>query len=207
MKAFLASMWIAVTWTANGLAAPPESDESARRFLDMVNRPVVIEPQPSARANVLENRAYRHDVPSALADVYLPRKTSGAVPIMILVHGGVGADLPLRPKDWGLYRSWGRLLASSGFVAIAFNHRLGFPEPMIEEAATDLDSLTAFVRASARKWGGDPDRISIATFSAGGVGQRAGHRAQSPGRAARVLQQGTDGAHAIGAQAGPRVPE
>ena len=42
--------------------------------------------------------------------------------------------------------SWGRALAASGMTAITFNHRLGFPEPAIVEAHSDLDSLGAFVR-------------------------------------------------------------
>jgi len=130
---------------------------------------VAIEPASAAQVKVVENRSYRRDLSQALADVYVPRRPGAAVPIVILVHGGVGADFPVRPKDWGTYRSWGRLLAGSGFAAITFNHRLGFPQPMIEEAAADLDSLTAFARLSAREWGADPERIAIATWSAGGM--------------------------------------
>jgi acetyl esterase/lipase len=99
----------------------------------------------------------------------MPAKAARPAPIVILVHGGMGPEFPVRPKDWGLYESWGRLLAGEGFVAVPFNHRLGFPEPTIEEAASDLDSLIAFVRAGAKTWNADPQRVAIATYSAGGM--------------------------------------
>jgi acetyl esterase/lipase len=162
--------WLtALSLSASVLAATPELDEATRRFLEIVNRPVAIESESTAPVKVIENRSYRRDVAGALADVHLPGTAAARAPLVILVHGGVGADFPVRPKDWGLYRSWGRVLARSGFVAVTFNHRLGFPAPMIEEAASDLDSLTRFVRAHAREWNADPDRIAIAVYSAGGM--------------------------------------
>ncbi len=157
----LAFLAIACPLASAETTALPQ-DEGTRQFLEMVNRPVVLQPGEAKRVQVRENLTYRADVPGARADVYLPTGSSRRpAPIVVLVHGGMGPEFPVRPKDWGLYRSWGRLLASEGFVTVAFNHRLGFPAPMIEEAAGDLDSLTAFVRRSAGEWRADPERIAI----------------------------------------------
>ena len=148
--------------------APDTTGNAA--FLAQVDRPVVLQVPGTARVHVRENLAYRTIEGGTLrADVYLARGVRGPAPIVILVHGGVGPEFPLRPKDWGLHRSWGRLLAASGMTAVTFNHRLGFPEPAIEEAHSDLDSLAAFVRRHAAEWGADPGRLALATFSAGGM--------------------------------------
>jgi acetyl esterase/lipase len=53
-------------------------------------------------------------------------------------------------------------------VTVAFNHRLGYPEPFMLEAAADVERLLAFVRSHAADFGGDPDRLCLAAFSAGG---------------------------------------
>jgi len=116
---------------------------------------------------VLANRPYGAGDKSHRLDAYLPERP-GAFPVVLLVHGGVGADVPLRPKDWGIYRSWGRLLAASGYVTIAFNHRLGFPEPMMAEADQDLSAMLETVRSQARALRGDPQRIALVAFGAGG---------------------------------------
>jgi acetyl esterase/lipase len=139
-------------------------------FLAMVNRPVALEVQGAERVQVRENLPYRSVAGGALrADVYLAARGGGPAPVVILVHGGVGPEFPVRPKDWGFYTSWGRLLAASGLTAVTFNHRLGYPEPAIDEALSDVDSLAAFVRRQAAGWGADPGRIAIVTYSAGGM--------------------------------------
>jgi acetyl esterase/lipase len=67
-----------------------------------------------------------------------------------------------------VYRSWGRLLAASGFVAIAFNHRLGFPAPHMDDAAADLSAMLGTLRREARTLHADPERLALVAFSAGG---------------------------------------
>jgi acetyl esterase/lipase len=152
---------------AHGQESRPDTTGLAG-FLAMVNRPIVLTAPGADRVRVRENLTYRTVAGRPqLADVYVPR--AGKAPIVVLVHGGVGPELPLRPKDWGFYRTWGRLLAASGMVAVTFNHRLGFPAPELEAAGEDVDSLFAFVRGRAKEWGGDPDRIALMSFSAGGM--------------------------------------
>ena len=101
-------------------------------------------------------------------DAYLPLDAKGPAAVVLLVHGGVGDDVPYRPKDWGIYRSWGRLLAASGFVAIAFNHRLGFPHSRLDAANEDVSAMLETVRQQAKALQADPQRVAAVAFSAGG---------------------------------------
>jgi acetyl esterase/lipase len=142
----------------------PSTDD----FMERVNRPVALTVPGTDRVQVLTDRPYGPGDKAHRFDAYLPERRAGSAPVVLLVHGGVGADVPVRPKDWGIYRSWGRLLAASGYVAIAFNHRLGFPEPMLAEADQDLTAMLETVRAQARALGADPSRIALVAFSAGG---------------------------------------
>ncbi len=83
-----------------------------------------------------------------------------------MIHGGSKPEY--RAKDWGVFKSWGRLLAASGMVGVAFTHRLGYPEPFLEEATADLAHALSYVRTNAEAWQADADRIGLMAFSAGG---------------------------------------
>jgi len=146
----------------------PADRPPADEFMQRVNRPVALAVPGMDRVQVLANRPYGPGDKAHLFDAYLPERRAAPAPVVLLVHGGVGAEVPFRPKDWGIYRSWGRLLAASGYVAIAFNHRLGFPDPMLQEADQDLTAMLETVRAQARTLGADPARIALVAFSAGG---------------------------------------
>jgi acetyl esterase/lipase len=105
-----------------------------------------------------------------LADVYLPPGLAPGArrPAVLLLHGGVPDELPYRPKDWGVYRSWGRLLGAAGLVGVAFNQRVATPDPRLPLAAQDLDAMLAWLRQHAEALHVDPDRVCLAAFSAGG---------------------------------------
>ncbi|RPH72159.1 MAG: alpha/beta hydrolase [Myxococcaceae bacterium] len=137
-------------------------------FRERVNRPVALTVPGTHRVQILSDRPYGPGDKAHRFDAYLPERRDRRAAVVVLVHGGVSADVPFRPKDWGLYRSWGRLLAASGFVAIAFNHRLSFPDPMLAEADQDLTAMLQTVRAQSRTLGADPSRIALVAFSGGG---------------------------------------
>ena len=108
--------------------------------------------------------------PHALAlDVYRPPTLAGSarVPALIFVHGGLTLQQPKTAKDWGIYQSWGRAAAASGFVGVTFNHRLTTNDNVVE-GSDDLKALVATVRANAATWNIDPDRLCLAFYSAGG---------------------------------------
>jgi acetyl esterase/lipase len=141
----------------------PSDDE----FLARINRPVALTVPGMNRVQVLADRPYGPGDKLHRFDAYLPARRA-ASPVVLLVHGGVSADVPLRPKDWGAFRSWARLLAASGYVTIVFNQRLGFPEPMLAEADEDLAAMLKTVRSQARALHADPERIALVAFSGGG---------------------------------------
>jgi tetratricopeptide (TPR) repeat protein len=54
-------------------------------------------------------------------DLYLPPgKASGPRPAVVFVNG-VGDQLPDRVKEWGIYRTWPRLVAAHGLVGIGMD--------------------------------------------------------------------------------------
>jgi acetyl esterase/lipase len=119
------------------------------------------------RVQVLADRPYGPGDALHRFDAYLPPNVSGNAPVVLLIHGGVIGTSEPRPKAWGMFRSWGRLLAASGFVAIAFNHRLGFPDPHMEDAQADVSSMIETVRRDARPLHANSDRLALVAFSAG----------------------------------------
>jgi acetyl esterase/lipase len=108
------------------------------------------------------------DNPFLLMDVYTaPRLATGDLrPIVLLIHGGAGARY--KPKDWGIFQSWGRLIAAAGMVAVMFTHRLGYPKPLLAEAALDLRNALDYIRARADSFNADPSRIALVAWSGGG---------------------------------------
>jgi acetyl esterase/lipase len=98
-------------------------------------------------------------------DVYAPPGSPRQRPVVVLIHGGPVPRLGARKM--GVFVSYGELLAASGFVAVAFDHRFLAPE-RLADAACDLADLVAHVRANGASLGVDPDRVALWAFSGGG---------------------------------------
>ena len=120
------------------------------------------------------------DNPFLLMDVYTPATLpSGAtLPMVMLIHGGAGAQY--KPKDWGFFQSWGRLIAASGMAAAMFTHRLGYPKPCLAEAAIDVSNALDYIRSHGGRFNTDPDRIGLIAWSAGGPLLSAAMRQEPP---------------------------
>ena len=171
MKRFLsvAILFIAFGLSALSIAAqnnvPPEVREMARRVM----MPVVYKVPGMDKVKVVQNLKYtRTDDPNVLMDVYLPPDAANNEkrPIVIFIHGGVKTEYT--PKDWGIYTSWGRLVAASGLVGVTFTYRLEYPNKSLENAAQDVSAAIDYVRANAGKYNADKDRICLIAYSAGG---------------------------------------
>jgi acetyl esterase/lipase len=135
-------------------------------------------------ARVRKDLVYKADSGGQMkADVYTPAGTAknARLPVIVFIHGGVGDDVPLRPKDWGIYQSCGRLAAASGFTAVTFNHRLGFPDPRLSAAAGDLKAMLDYIRQHAAELNADPNRVCLAAYSAGGPMLSPAVRGELPG--------------------------
>lgn len=111
---------------------------------------------------VVENIAYRvvDDITYTM-DVYYPSDMddSSALPLVILVNGFrdssiaqfMGSDM----KDIPGTVSWGRLLAASGLIAVAYE----------SEQADDLEVLVAFIQENAESLSIDAERIGLMASS------------------------------------------
>lgn len=153
-------------------------------FEEMTRLPIVYRIPGMDRTAVRRDVAYEtggtptHDQPPLLMDVYGPAAGEKArLPAVVLIHGGPVPNA--RPKDWGVFTSYGRLLAASGFVAVTFNHGFSSPERLLD-AAAHVESAIAHVRANADGLGIDPDRIGLWAFSGGGPFLSAAIRDRPP---------------------------
>ena len=172
---------LAVCATAAPTAAqnnvPPEVREMARKVM----MPVVYKVPGMDKVKVVQNLKYNISVdPNILMDVYLPPNLARDEkrPAVIFIHGGVKTQYT--PKDWGIYTTWGRLIAASGFVGVTFTHRLEYPNKSLENAAQDVTAAIKYVRTNADKYNIDKDRICLIAFSAGGPMLSLGMRGDAP---------------------------
>ena len=106
-------------------------------------------------------------------DVYRPPDLSGTNlrPAVILIHGGyLPAGLPAKalPKEWGVFASYGQLIAASGLVGITFNHRFFGSFNALRDSQADLADLVGYVRSHAAELGVDKDHLSLWFFSGAG---------------------------------------
>jgi len=145
---------------------PPEVREMARRVM----MPVVLRVPGMDRVRVVQNLKYAHsNDPNVLMDIYLPPNLpkDERRPVVIFIHGG--ARTAYTPKDWGVYTTWGRLIAASGFVGVTFTHRLQYPDKSLEQGAADVLDAINYVRANADQYNVDKDRVCLIAYSAGGT--------------------------------------
>ena len=151
-----------------------------KSFEEIVNAPVVLELPGMAEVKVRGNLRYSAADPNLLLDVYSPPSMKRGVkyPVVLFIHGGAGAVS--RPKDWGIYQSWGRLAAASGLIGVTFTHRLGFPAPLLGESVADVADVIDYVRSHASLWNADGERLCLAAFSAGGPLLSTGFDRQRP---------------------------
>ena len=148
---------------------PPATQTPRRSMREIVMMPVVYGVPGMDKVIVKSDLKYTAvNDPNLLMDVYLPPGLAKGErrPAVVFIHGGAGSFL--KPKDWGVYKSWGRLIAASGMIGVTFTHRLGYPKPLLAEAASDVDAAINYIRANADSLSIDGDRLCLAAYSAGG---------------------------------------
>jgi acetyl esterase/lipase len=144
---------------------PPEVREMARKVM----MPIVYQVPGMEKVKVIQNLKYtKSDDPNVLLDVYLPPDAvqGDRRPVVIFIHGGSKTEYT--PKDWGVYTTWGRLVAASGFIGVTFTHRLQYPDKSLEIAAQDVRAAIDYVRTNAEKYRADKDHVCLIAYSAGG---------------------------------------
>ncbi len=123
---------------------PPDADTShvKRRYLDI---------------------PYAHFSPTQKLDIYLPDEGDGLFPVIVSIHGGAfmccdKADMQVLPMLEGLKR---------GYAVVAVNYRLSweatFPAPV-----HDVKAAVRWIRANAKWFYLDPERVAAWGGSAGG---------------------------------------
>lgn len=148
---------------------PPVTQAPRRSMRELVMTPVVYRVPGMDKVIVKSDLKYTTaNDPNLLMDVYIPPDLAKGErrPAVVFIHGGAGSFL--KPKDWGVYKSWGRLVAASGMVGVTFTHRLGYPKPLLAEAASDVSAAINYIRANADSLNIDKERLCLAAYSAGG---------------------------------------
>ena len=121
-----------------------------------------------------QNVRYKSGADELKMDICIPSglKKGESVPAVIFVHGGyLPPDISFFPKDWGVFVSYGKLMAASGFVGVTFNHRYYNLQDMnqsMETSVSDITDAIQFVRDHSSKYNIDPGHIALWAFSGGG---------------------------------------
>lgn len=146
-----------------------QENKPQKTMAELVNMPVVYQIAGTEKVKIINDLKYSNTNDSnLLLDVYLPPnlKKNEKRPVVFFIHGGAGSQF--QPKNWGFYKSWGKLAAASGMIAITFTHRLGFPNPLLKEAFSDVQAAVNFIRKESSKFNVDPEQVCLMAFSAGG---------------------------------------
>lgn len=168
MKRLLLAAAIGLAALASVVASPdvPSAPEprAVPKFRDVPDLPVKVE------KNVLYDTI---DGQKLLLDVALP-KGDGPHPCVVIFHGGAwrggsrkDVSVGDKSKDGKYLPSILEAVAARGYVAVAPSYRLA-PKYQFPAQIQDARAAIRFVRANAKEYGIDPNKIAAAGFSAGG---------------------------------------
>jgi dipeptidyl aminopeptidase/acylaminoacyl peptidase len=139
---------------------------------DMLQKTIVYEVPGMQQVNVRKDVPYKKvDEQDLTLDVYYPLDFDQDMPLpaVLFVHGDAPPDFLAHAKDWGQYVSWGQLIAASGLIAVTFNHRSTQSLIKLDDAASDVNDLLAFVNKHASDLGIDASMLGIWTCSGGAM--------------------------------------
>jgi len=155
------AVMVAATLAAALLAGVPHTALAQRRP-DLLHDPCVLQLPGMEQATEDTGLVFLRGRDRSLRfNLYKPpptmAKTAGPLPVVVFANGVGGNETALR--DWGIYRSWGRLVAVTGMAAVTHDSRP-------ETAVADLDSLVRYLRGNGGRLGIDPENIAIWACSA-----------------------------------------
>lgn len=155
--------------TINGFALLGQSQEDLKRlegFKKIVNTPVVYKSSKTSLVKKQTDILYdaKSGSPSRGMNIYWS-DGKASKPLVVLIHGKT--PIKTDPKDWGVYESWGNILAKEGFVCVIFNHSLSKPGKTLDDAASDVNAAIAFVKSQSNRYNIDTTKMALYSFSAG----------------------------------------
>lgn len=105
------------------------------------------------------------DNPSQHLDLYLPKKPSSdkPLPVVVFIHGGGWQNGDKR----GGYRQIANLIESGEYAGVSIGYRLS-SEAIWPAQIHDCKAAIRWLRANAKKYNLDPDKIGVTGTSAGG---------------------------------------
>jgi dienelactone hydrolase len=105
-------------------------------------------------------------------DTYVP-DGGGPFPIVVVMHGvPLPPGLEPEPREWPLYRGYGRLLADEGMLTAVATCQVPItpgPEGLVLDYATAAAEIAAAVTAVQADPRADPDRVVLWFFSGGAM--------------------------------------
>lgn len=111
-------------------------------------------------SNIVFGKAKTDDL---TADVYFPSEGVEPRAALLLIHGGAW-----KIGDKMMFRDWGKLLAESGFVAVAINYRLSTPTSATWPGVfDDVKAALIWMTEMASEWNIDVRRIGLMGDSCG----------------------------------------
>jgi acetyl esterase/lipase len=117
----------------------------------------------SAYKNKWLDLNYANGLPSQKLDIYLPEEGSGPFPVIIFIHGGGWAS---GDKANGVIVSVLKAV-KRGYAVASMNYRLS-GEAKFPSQIYDVKGAIRFLRANAKKYNLNPDKIAAWGNSAGG---------------------------------------
>jgi acetyl esterase/lipase len=102
-----------------------------------------------------------------LLDIYYPPNyNQEKLPCVVWIHGG-GLTNPKLTKDYDIVRWGAASSALNGFIAVSIDYRLVTETPL-PAAIEDCSTAIRFLKANAKKYHLNPDKIGIVGESSGG---------------------------------------
>ena len=141
---------------ARALPDPPSVD---KRVHEVTAQGVVYAVSGMDRVTVRADVPYKKIEGGELKlDLYYPNppdaKPGAKYPAVVFING-VGDQPNNKLKGWEIYKSWGRLVAASGWIGVNFEARGPY-----DQSGPDIRDVFAFLRKDAASLGIDADRIA-----------------------------------------------
>lgn len=139
------------------------------RVEEMKSKVVVYPTPPEPGVERAVDLTYRVvDGASMTLDVYRPARTTEKLPAAVFIHGDLAEPELVRDiKDWGQYRSWGELTASTGIAAVTVNHRSAHQGTRMRDVTEDIEAALDYIDSNGEQLGIDASRLALVAFSMG----------------------------------------